>query len=47
VSKARRQFYKQAQEEAGASMAMLAKMTGRAHVSVAQAIELAKSEAGD
>jgi putative transposase len=46
VSKARRRFYKQAQEEAGASLAQLGRMTGRAHVSVARAIEQAKCEDG-
>jgi putative transposase len=44
VSKARREFYRRAQEEAGASMALLGRMTGRAHTSVARAIQQAKRE---
>jgi putative transposase len=47
VSKARREFYLRAQEGAGATAAQLARMTGRAHVSVARALEIARQERGD
>lgn len=44
VSHARRQFYHRAHEEAGASISALGRMSGRSHVAVKQAIELAKTE---
>jgi putative transposase len=39
VSKARREFYLRAYDEIGASLTLLGRMTGRAHVSVARCIE--------
>jgi putative transposase len=44
VSKARREFYLLAHEETGASLALLGRMTGRSHVSVARGIDQAKNE---
>lgn len=44
VSKVRREFYLRAEEEAGTTAALLGRMTGRAHVSVSRAIEIAKQE---
>lgn len=44
VSNARRQFFQRAHEETGATISMLGKLTGRSHVAVKLAIDLAKSE---
>jgi len=44
VSHARRLFYLRAHEEAGASISALGRLSGRSHVAVKQAIELAKTE---
>lgn len=44
VSKVRREFYLRAEEETGATAALLGRITGRAHVSVSRAIEIAKQE---
>lgn len=44
VSHARRQFFQQAHEEAGATITMLGRLTGRSHVAVKLAINLAKTE---
>ena len=44
VSNARRQFFLRAHEEAGATITMLGRLTGRSHVAVKLAIDLAKSE---
>jgi putative transposase len=44
VSQARREFFLRAQEEAGESMAALARLCGLAHTSVREAIEKAKIE---
>jgi putative transposase len=44
VSAARRQFYRRAHEEAGATFASLGRMTGRSHTSVREAILQARLE---
>lgn len=44
VSNARRQFFQRAHEEAGATISMLGRLTGRSHVAVKLAIDLAISE---
>lgn len=44
ISRARRQFFLIASERVGATLAMLARMTGRSHVAVAMAIEQARAE---
>ena len=44
ISRARREFYLSAHERTGATLAALAKMTGRTHVAVALAIEEAKKD---
>jgi len=44
VSKARQEFFKRAQEEAGVSTAELGRMTGRTHVAVAKAIDRARDD---
>ena len=44
VSSARRQFYWRAHEEAGATLALLGRMTGRSHTSVREAIIQARLE---
>lgn len=44
VSHARRQFFRRAHEEAGATISLLGKLTNRSHVAVKLAIESAKSE---
>jgi REP element-mobilizing transposase RayT len=44
VSRARREFFLLASEEAGASMAALARLAGRSHVAVRKAVELAREE---
>lgn len=46
LSRARREFYLFAHERTGATLAALAKMTGRTHVAVGLAIEEAKKERG-
>lgn len=44
VCAVRRQFYRRAHEEAGATLALLGKMTGRSHTSVSEAIMQARLE---
>lgn len=44
ISRVRRQFFLTASERVGATMAMLARMTGRSHVTVSMAIEQARAE---
>ena len=44
VSRVRRQFFRRAHEEAGATISMLGRLTNRSHVAVKLAIELAKDE---
>lgn len=44
VCAARRQFYRRAHEEAGSTLALLGKMTGRSHTSVREAIMQARLE---
>jgi len=44
VSRARRQFFRRAHEESGATISRLGKLTGRSHVAVRLAIDAAKSE---
>jgi len=44
VSSARRQFYRRAHEEAGATLTLLGRMTGRSHTSVREAIIQARLE---
>lgn len=44
VSHARRQFYRRAHKEAGATLALLGRMTGRSHTSVREAIMQARLE---
>ena len=44
VCHARRQFFQRAHEESGATISRLGKLTGRSHVAVKLAIDIAKSE---
>jgi REP element-mobilizing transposase RayT len=47
VSQARRQFYFEAHERAGATKAMLGRLTGRSHVAVTKAIAQMRAENGN